>query len=56
MELQLQFMERGVGLYLKWQNPNRSQLGRIWDRDRQNILAQRKIQSLLTNLDFRKQI
>ena len=55
LEIQFYIFERGVGLYLKWQNPNRSQLGRIWDRDRQNILAQRKIQSILTNLDSRKQ-
>ena len=54
-ELQFHIFERSVGLYLKWQNPKRSQLGRVWDRDRQNILAQRKIQSLLTNLDTRKQ-
>jgi hypothetical protein len=48
-------IERGIGYYLKWENHNRPQLGRIWERDRENIVAQKKIKSLLTNLDLQEQ-
>ncbi|NIR55099.1 MAG: hypothetical protein GWM98_12075, partial [Nitrospinaceae bacterium] len=38
--------ERAIGHYLKWQNPKRPQLGRIWERERQALLAQNKIESI----------
>ena len=44
-------IERGVGHYLKWENHKRPQLGRIWERDREKIVAQKKIESILTSLD-----
>lgn len=37
-------IEQGVGYYLKWENHKRPQLGRIWERDREKIVAQKKIQ------------
>ena len=43
--------ERGVGHYLKWQNSQRPQLGRMWERDRQAVLAQNKIQSIRSSLE-----
>ena len=43
-------IERGVGHYLKWENHTRPQLGRIWERDREKIVAQKKIESILSNL------
>ena len=48
-------IERGIGHYLKWENHNRPQLGRLWDRDRENIVAQKKIKSILSNLDLQEQ-
>ncbi|PIQ95604.1 MAG: hypothetical protein COV67_14055 [Nitrospinae bacterium CG11_big_fil_rev_8_21_14_0_20_56_8] len=39
-------VERAIGNYLKWQNSDRPQLGRIWERDRKAVLAQRKIESI----------
>ena len=47
--------ERGIGSYLKWQNNIRPQLGRIWERDRQSVLAQSKIQSIRSLLDSREE-
>ena len=55
LEFQSHFIEKSVGLYLKWQNGSRPQLGRIWDRNRENLVAQRKIQSILTSLDSQQQ-
>lgn len=43
--------ERGVGHYLKWQNHKRPQLGRIWERDREALVAQAKIKSIRSGLD-----
>jgi len=43
--------ERGIGHYLKWQNHKRPQLGRMWERDRQAIVAQNKIQSIRSGID-----
>ena len=51
LEFYGKIFERGVGNYLKWQNSERPQLGRIWERDRQEILAQSKIQSIRLGLD-----
>ena len=48
-------VERGLGYYLKWQNPGRPQLGRIWDRDRQAVVAQDKIQSIRSSLHSREE-
>lgn len=50
-----QIVERGIGYYLKWENHNRPQLGRIWERDRENIVAKRKIKSILSTLDLQEQ-
>jgi len=47
--------ERGVGNYLKWQNNVRPQLGRIWERDREAVLAQSKIQSIRSVLNSRQE-
>jgi hypothetical protein len=47
-------LERGIGHYLKWQNHERPQLGRIWERDRQAIVAQAKIQSIRSVLDLQE--
>ncbi|MBI4385134.1 MAG: hypothetical protein HY579_14035 [Nitrospinae bacterium] len=47
--------ERGIGYYLKWQNPHRQQLGRVWDKERKNILAQSKVQTILSSLDLKEQ-
>jgi hypothetical protein len=48
-------IERGVGYYLKWENHTRPQLGRIWERDREKIVAQKKIESILSNLSTQEQ-
>ncbi len=48
------FAERGIGNYLKWQNHKRPQLGRIWEKDRQSLVAQTKIQSLRTTADLQE--
>ena len=55
LELYGKIFERGVGSYLKWQNNTRPQLGRIWERDRQAVLAQSKIQSIRSILDSRQE-
>ena len=47
--------ERGIGNYLKWQNSSRPQLGRVWDKDRQAILAQAQVQSIRSLLDSRQE-
>jgi hypothetical protein len=43
LEFYGKIFERGLGNYLKWQNSERPQLGRVWDKDRESILAQTKI-------------
>lgn len=48
-------VERGIGYYLKWENHTRPQLGRIWERDREKIVAQKKIESILSNLNTQEQ-
>jgi len=48
-------IEKGVGYYLKWENYTRPQLGRIWERDREKIVAQKKIESILSNLNTQEQ-
>ena len=50
-----QVIERGIGYYLKWENHNRPQLGRIWERDRENLVARKKIKSILAALDLQEQ-
>ena len=55
LEFYGKIFERGVGSYLKWQNSARPQLGRIWERDRQTILAKSKIQSIRSVLDSRQE-
>jgi len=48
-------VESGIGHYLKWQNKERPQLGRIWDRDRQVLMAQNKIESIRSVRDLQEQ-
>ena len=48
-------IEQGVGYYLKWENHTRPQLGRIWERDREKIVAQKKIESILSSLNTQEQ-
>jgi hypothetical protein len=55
LELFGKVIERGVGHYLKWENHTRPQLGRIWERDREKIVAQKKIESILTSLNTQEQ-
>ena len=50
-----QVIEQGVGYYLKWENHNRPQLGRIWERDREKIVAQKKIETILSSLSTQEQ-
>jgi hypothetical protein len=53
LEFYGKIFERGVGHYLKWQNHKRPQLGRIWERDREALVAQAKIKSIRTGLDLK---
>jgi hypothetical protein len=55
LEFYGKIFERGIGNYLKWQNSTRSQLGRVWDKDRQTVLAQAKVQSIRSLLDSRQE-
>ena len=55
LEFYGKIFERGLGNYLKWQNATRPQLGRIWENDRQTILAQTKIQSIRSLLDSKQE-
>jgi len=55
LEFYGKIFERGIGNYLKWQNSTRPQLGRVWDKDRQTILAQTKVQSIRSLLDSRQE-
>ncbi|GJL79879.1 MAG: hypothetical protein NPINA01_28680 [Nitrospinaceae bacterium] len=54
LEFYGKIFERGIGHYLKWQNHKRPQLGRIWERDRQALVAQAKIQSIRSVLDLQE--
>lgn len=47
-------LERSLGLYLKWNNHERAQLGRMWVRNQEQMAAQRKIQSLLSGRNLRE--
>jgi len=51
LEFYTNLIEKSVGYYLKWQNHKRPQLGRIWERDRQSLVAQSQIQSIRSSLD-----
>ena len=55
LEFYGKIFERGLGHYLKWQNSERPQLGRIWERDRQAVVAQNKIRSIRSSLDSREE-
>ena len=55
LEFYGKIFERGIGNYLKWQNASRPQLGRVWDNDRQTILAQTKVESVRSVFDSRQE-
>ncbi len=55
LEIFGQVIERGVGHYLKWENHKQPQLGRIWERDREKIVAQKKIETILSSLSTQEQ-
>ena len=55
LEFYGKIFERGIGNYLKWQNSTRSQLGRVWDQDRQTVLAQAKVKTIRSLLDSRQE-
>ena len=55
LEFYGKIFERGIGNYLKWQNASRPQLGRVWDNDRQTILAQTKVESVRSLFDSRQE-
>lgn len=55
LELLGKVVEKGVGYYLKWENHERPQLGRIWERDREKIVAQKKIENILSSLNAQEQ-
>ena len=55
LEFYANLFEKSVGYYLKWQNHKRPQLGRMWERDRQSLIAQAQIQSIRTSLDIQEE-
>lgn len=55
LEISGKVIEKGVGYYLKWENHQRPQLGRIWERDREKIIAQKKIETILSSLNIQEQ-
>lgn len=55
LEFYANLFEKSVGYYLKWQNHNRPQLGRMWERDRQSLIAQAQIQSIRSSLDIQEE-
>ncbi len=55
LEFYTNLFEKSVGYYLKWQNHKRPQLGRMWDRDRQSLVAQAKIKSIRSSLDLQEE-
>ncbi len=55
LEFYTNLFEKSVGYYLKWQNHERPQLGRMWDRDRQSLVAQAKIKSIRSSLDLQEE-
>ena len=54
-EFYTNLFEKSVGYYLKWQNHKRPQLGRMWERDRQSLIAQAQIQSIRSSLDIQEE-
>ena len=55
LEFYANLFEKSVGYYLKWQNHKRPQLGRMWERDRQSLIAQAQIQSIRSSLDTQEE-
>ena len=55
IELYTNLFEKSVGYYLKWQNHKRPQLGRMWERDRQSLIAQAQIQSIRSSLNTQEE-
>ena len=55
LEFYTNLFEQSVGYYLKWQNHKRPQLGRMWERDRQSLVAQAKIKSIRSSLDLQEE-
>lgn len=55
LEFYGKIFELGFGYYLKWQNHKRPQLGRVWERDREALVAKRKIQSIRSFQDLKKE-
>jgi hypothetical protein len=55
LEFYTNLFEKSVGYYLKWQNHKRPQLGRLWELDRQSLVAQAKIQSIRSSLDLQEE-
>jgi hypothetical protein len=55
LEFYTNLFEKSVGYYLKWENHKRPQLGRMWERDRQSLLAQAKIKSIRSSLDLQEE-
>ena len=55
IEFYTNLFEKSVGYYLKWQNHKRPQLGRMWERDRQSLIAQAQIQSIRSSLDTQEE-
>ena len=55
LEFYTNLFETSVGYYLKWQNHKRPQLGRMWERDRQSLVAQAKIKSIRSSLDLQEE-
>ena len=55
LEFYTNLFEKSVGYYLKWENHKRPQLGRMWDRDRQSLIAQAKIKSIRSSLDLQEE-
>lgn len=44
------FLEKGVGQFLKWQNSKRQQLGRLWEKERETVIGQSQVQSVLSSI------
>ena len=55
LEFYTNLFEKSVGYYLKWQNHKRPQLGRMWERDRQSLVAQAKIKSIRSSLNLQRE-
>ena len=55
LEFYTNLFEKSVGYYLKWQNHKRPQLGRMWEQDRQSLVAQAKIKSIRSSLDLQEE-